>query len=106
EAVTAKGVAVAAEGEAKQERDRAVAEKQRADTEPATANAVPEFPQKNRFEQVTGGTGRGAVQDLSVSGALDRTAARIDGTFAGQPLVEAGGAGTDGKADMGVAVVW
>ena len=90
EAVTAKGAAVAAEGQAKQERDRAVAEKQRADTESATAKAVTEFLQKNLFEQVTGGTERGAAQDLSVSGALDRTAARIDGTFAGQPLVEAG----------------
>ena len=104
EAVTAKGVAVAAEGQAKQERDRAVAEKQRADTESATAKAVTEFLQKNLFEQVTGGTERGAAQDLSVSGALDRTAGRIDGTFAGQPLVEAGVREAVGLAYMGLSL--
>jgi tetratricopeptide (TPR) repeat protein/predicted Ser/Thr protein kinase len=104
EAVTAKGAAVAAEGQAKQERDRAVAEKQRADTESATAKAVTEFLQKNLFEQVTGGTERGAAQDLSVSGALDRTAARIDGTFAGQPLVEAGVREAVGLAYMGLSL--
>ena len=104
EAVTAKGVAVAAEGQAKQDRDRAVAEKQRADTESATAKAVTEFLQKNLFEQVTGGTERGAAQDLSVSGALDRTAARIDGTFAGQPLVEAGVREAVGVAYMGLSL--
>ena len=104
EAVTAKGVAVAAEGQAKLERDRAVAEKQRADTESATAKAVSEFLQKNLFEQVTGGTGRGAAPDLSVSGALDRTAARIDGTFAGKPLVEAGVREAVGTAYMGLSL--
>jgi non-specific serine/threonine protein kinase/serine/threonine-protein kinase len=104
EAVTARGVAVAAEGEAKQERDRAVAEKQRADTESATAKAVTEFLQRNLFEQVTGGTGRGAAPDMSVSGALDRTAARIDGAFAGQPLVEAGVREAVGISYMGLSL--
>jgi tetratricopeptide (TPR) repeat protein len=104
EAVTAKGAAVAAEGQAKQERDRAVEEKQRADIESATAKAVTEFLQKNLFEQVTGGTERGAAQDLSVSGALDRTAGRIDGTFAGQPVVEAGVREAVGIAYMGLSL--
>jgi tetratricopeptide (TPR) repeat protein/predicted Ser/Thr protein kinase len=90
DAVAARGVAVTAEAEAKQERDRALAEKRRADTESATAKAVSEFLQKNLFEQVAGGTGRGSATDLSVGGALDRAAARIDGAFADQPLVEAG----------------
>jgi len=89
-AVKAEEQAVASEAQAKLDRDKAVAEKQRADTESATAKAVSEFMQKNLFEQVTGGPQRGASQDLSVSGALDRAAARIDGTFNKQPLVEAG----------------
>jgi eukaryotic-like serine/threonine-protein kinase len=89
-AVRAEGQAVTSEAQAKLERDKAVAEKQRADTESATAKAVSEFLQKNLFEQVTGGTQRGLAADLSVSGALDRAAARIDGTFPTQPLVEAG----------------
>jgi hypothetical protein len=90
EALAAKGVAVAAESRAKLERDRAIAEKDRADTESATAKAVSEFLQKNLFEQITGGAQRPASPDLSVSGALDRAAVRIDGAFDKQPLVEAG----------------
>jgi tetratricopeptide (TPR) repeat protein len=90
EALSAKATAVAAEGRATVDRDKAVAEKQRADTEAATAKAVSEFMQKNLFEQVTGGGQRASSPDLSVSGALDRAAARVDGTFAGQTLVEAG----------------
>ena len=90
EALTAKGIAVTAEGQARLERDKAVAEKERADTESATAKAVTEFLQKNLFEQVTGGGQPGTSSDLSVSGALDRAAARIEGTFEKQPLVEAG----------------
>ena len=90
EALDAKGKAVEAESLARLERDKAVAEKERADIESATAKAVSEFLQKNLFEQVTGGTQRGATPDLSVSGALDRTAAKIGETFEKQPLVEAG----------------
>jgi hypothetical protein len=90
EALEAKEQAVAAEGQARLDRDKAVAEKQRADIESATAKAVSEFMQKNLFEQVTGGAQRGASLDLSVSGALDRAAGRIAGTFDKQPLVEAG----------------
>ena len=90
EALTAKGIAVAAESQARLDRDKAVSEKERADTESATAKAVTEFLNKNLFEQVSGGTQRGASTDVSVSGALDRAAARIDGAFKGQPLVEAG----------------
>src|SRR5688572_22292760 len=90
DALTARETAVAAENQAKLDRDRAVAEKDRADTEAATARAVTGFLQKNLFEQVTGGTGRGTSPDLSISGALDRAAARIDGEFDKQPLVEAG----------------
>ena len=103
DAVAARGVAVAAEGQATEERDRAVAEKRRADTESATAKAVSEFLQKNLFEQVTGGTDR-AAPDLSVSGALDRAAARIDGTFVGQPLVEAGVREAVGAAYVGLSL--
>jgi hypothetical protein len=90
EALDARGKAVEAEGQARLDRDKAIAEKQRADIESATAKAVSEFLQKNLFEQVTGGAQQSASLDLSVSGALDRTAARIEGTFDKQPLVEAG----------------
>jgi eukaryotic-like serine/threonine-protein kinase len=104
EAVTARGLAVEAGEHAKRERDRAIAEKERADTESATAKAVSEFMQKNLFEQVAGGTSTGAERDLSVSGALDRTAARIDGTFAGEPLVEAGVRESVARAYIGLSM--
>src|SRR5262245_20119340 len=101
-ALKAQAQAIESAEQARLERDKAIAEKQRADTESATAKAVSEFLQKNLFEQVTGGTGRGAAPDMSVSGALDRTAARIDDTFAGQPLVEAGVREAVGLAYMGL----
>src|SRR5262245_54871449 len=103
-ALAAEGIAVAAEGQAKEQRDKAVAEKERADTESATAKAVTGFLQKNLFEQVTGGAQRGATPDLSVSGALDRAAARIDGEFAKQPLVEAGVREATARAYMSLAL--
>lgn len=53
-----------------------------------TAKAVSEFLRKNLFEQVSGQ--RGAATDVGISGALDRAAAKIEGTFDKQPLVEAG----------------
>jgi serine/threonine protein kinase/tetratricopeptide (TPR) repeat protein len=90
EAVEAQRKAVAAEGVATEARDKAIEEKKRADTEAAIAKAVSEFMQKNLFEQVTGGVQGGASQDLGVSGALDRAAAKVDGMFDKQPLVEAG----------------
>ncbi len=87
-AVKAQGLAVESETQAKLERDKAVTEKERADTESATAKAVSDFLRKNLFEQVAGQ--RGASSDLGVSGALDRAAAKIEGAFDKQPLVEAG----------------
>jgi hypothetical protein len=104
DAVAARSVAVAAEQQAKQERDRAIAEKERADTESATATAVSEFLQRNLFEQVAGGGGESTAPGLSVSAALDRTAARIDQTFDGKPLVEAGVREAVGAAYMGVSL--
>src|SRR5262249_27222704 len=92
------------EDQAKLDRDKAIAEKQRADTESATARAVTEFLEKNLFEQVTGGAQRGTSPDLSVSGALDRAAARIQGTFDKQPLVEAGVREPVGSAYMSLAL--
>ena len=89
-AVKAEEQAVASEAQAKIERDKAVEAKQRADIESATAKGVSEFLQKNLFEQVSGGGARGTSADLSVSGALDRAASKIQGTFKDQPLVEAG----------------
>jgi non-specific serine/threonine protein kinase/serine/threonine-protein kinase len=104
EALASKGVAVAAEAQARLERDKAVAEKQRADTESATAKAVTEFLQKNLFEQVTGGSQRGGAPDLTVSGALDRATAKIDGAFDKQPLVEAGVREAIAKAYLGLSL--
>jgi tetratricopeptide (TPR) repeat protein len=104
DALTAQAAAVAAEGQAKLDRDLAVAEKERADTESATAKAVTEFLQKNLFEQVTGGAQRGSAPDLSVSGALDRAAARIEGTFTKQPLVEAGVRETVARAYLSLSL--
>jgi hypothetical protein len=89
-AVDAEKQAVQSEAQAKIERDKAVEAKLRADIESATAKGVSEFLQKNLFEQVTGGGSRGTSADLSVSGALDRAASRIQGTFKNEPLVEAG----------------
>jgi non-specific serine/threonine protein kinase/serine/threonine-protein kinase len=90
QAVQAQNQAVESEGHAKSQRDKAVAEKQRADTEAETAKAVSKFLQKNMFEQVAGQGQSGASSNVSVTSALDRAAARIDGTFDKQPLVEAG----------------
>jgi hypothetical protein len=90
EALRAKSIAEAAEVRATEDRDKAVYEKDRADIEAATAKAVTEFMQKNLFEQVTDGGQGGASVDLSIGGALDRAAAKIEGTFKKEPLVEAG----------------
>jgi len=78
---------------ATQERNRAVAEKVRADTESATAKAVNDFLQNDLLAQasanVQAGPGTKPDPDLKVRTALDRAAARMQGRFDKQPLVEA-----------------
>ena len=78
---------------ANQERDRAVREKERADFETATARAVADFLQKDLLAQASANAqARPDVKpdpDLKVRTALDRAAARLEGKFAAQPLVEA-----------------
>ena len=78
---------------ATQERNRAVAEERRADTESATAKAVNDFLQNDLLAQasasVQAGPGAKPDPDLKVRTALDRAAARMEGKFDKQPLVEA-----------------
>jgi hypothetical protein len=71
------------------ERDRAVAERTRGHRV-GDRQGGQRIPPENLFEQVTGGAQRGTTApDLSVSGALDRAAANVGGTFRG----ELGGSG-------------
>jgi eukaryotic-like serine/threonine-protein kinase len=79
--------ALAAEETAKQERNRAIAERERANTEAATAKAVTDFLRNDLLGQASPNAQAGP--DLKVRTALDRAAQRIEGKFAGKPLVEA-----------------
>ena len=85
--------AVAAESLAVEERNRALAEKQRADEEAATTKAVSDFLQGDLLAQASANNQAGPNTkpdpDLKVRTALDRAAARIQGKFDKQPLVEA-----------------
>ncbi|MGA7412350.1 MAG: serine/threonine-protein kinase [Bryobacteraceae bacterium] len=75
------------------ERNRAIAEKHRADDEAASANAVSNFLQHDLLSQASAyqqaRPGSKPDPDLKVRTALDRAAARIEGKFEKQPLVEA-----------------
>ncbi|PWU10955.1 MAG: hypothetical protein C5B51_03515 [Terriglobia bacterium] len=85
--------ALSAEQLSSQERNRAVAEKHRADTEAAAARAVNEFLQNDLLAQASASTQANPNTkpdpDLKVRTALDRAAARIQGKFDQQPVVEA-----------------
>lgn len=75
------------------ERNRALAEKQRADDESAAAKAVNRFLQEDLLSQASAyqqaRPGSKPDPDLKVRTALDRAAARIEGKFDKQPVVEA-----------------
>jgi eukaryotic-like serine/threonine-protein kinase len=90
---TERNHAVSAQNQAVQERNRAVAERSRADSESATAKAVSDFLQKDLLAQASANTqstpNTKPDPDLKVRTALDRAAARIQGKFDKQPLVEA-----------------
>lgn len=78
---------------AEQERNRAIDESKRADTQSAVAQAVNDFLQNDLLAQA-GARAQAAPKTrpdpgLTVRGALDRAAAKIDGKFESQPLVEA-----------------
>jgi tetratricopeptide (TPR) repeat protein/predicted Ser/Thr protein kinase len=100
--------AIAAEAQSIQERNRALAEKQRADTEAATARAVNGFLRNDLLAQAAARThtqpDSNPDPDLTVRTALDRAAARIDGRFNTQPMVEASIRLTVGNAynDLGL----
>lgn len=85
----AEAVAIEQRNEAEAERNEAVQQKKRADTQAATAAAVSQFLQKDLFEQASSSQ-TGASADQSLRGALDRAAAKIQGNYDKDPLVEAG----------------
>jgi tetratricopeptide (TPR) repeat protein len=86
-------LALSAERSATRERNRALTEKQRADDEGAAAKAVNNFLQEDLLSQASAyNQARPDSKpdpDLKVRTALDRAAARIEGKFDKQPLVEA-----------------
>jgi len=85
--------AVTAEAQAVEQRNRAVVEKQRADTESAAARAISDFLRNDLLSQASASTQASPNTrpdpDLKVRTALDRAAARIEGKFDKQPLVQA-----------------
>jgi hypothetical protein len=88
--------AIAAEQAANRERNTAIAERERANTEAATAKAVTDFLRDDLLGQASPNAQAGA--DLKVRTALDRAAQRIEGKFAGKPLVEADVRSTIGES--------
>jgi eukaryotic-like serine/threonine-protein kinase len=85
--------AVSAEQQAVEARNRAISEQQRANNEAATAKAVNDFLQNDVLAQASANAQAGPNTkpdpDLKVRTTLDRAAARIQGKFENQPLVEA-----------------
>jgi predicted Ser/Thr protein kinase len=79
--------AFAAENQAKADRDRAIRESQRADTEAMNAHTINDFLEEDILAQADPNTE--PDPDLKVRTALDQAAARIEGKFEDQPLVEA-----------------
>lgn len=88
--------AIAAEQTANRERNTAIAERERANTEAATAKAVTDFLRDDLLGQASPNAQAGA--DLKVRTALDRAAQRMEGKFAGKPLVEADVRSTIGES--------
>jgi tetratricopeptide (TPR) repeat protein/predicted Ser/Thr protein kinase len=92
-AVRAEQAATDERNREEQERNRALDEKKRADTQSAVAEAVNNFLQNDLLAQA-GSRGQAVSNskpepNLTVRSALDRAAARIEGKFKSQPLVEA-----------------
>src|SRR5262249_10868276 len=108
QAVQERNRAITAEKQAEQDRNTAIGEKQRADSAAATAAAVNAFLQNDLLAQASNETQAGPDSkpdpNLTVRAALDKAAARIQGKFAGQPLVEASIRETIGRtyADLGL----
>ena len=100
--------AVTAEAAASRQLDNAVLQMHRADTEAVTARAVSDFLQKDLLGQASANNqstaNRKPDPDLKVRTALDRAAAKIEGAFQNQPLVEAAVRQTIGNAytDLGL----
>ena len=107
-ALQSQRAATAAGAKAVEERNRAVAETQRADKESATSKAISDFLQKDLLAQASPNTQAAPATkpdpELKVRTALDRAAARIEGKFSNQPLVEASIRQTIGRAylDLGL----
>ena len=100
--------AVASESQAVRDRNIAVEQKKRADTAAATSAAVNDFLQNDLLAQASNlkqaGPGSTPDPDIKIRTALDRAAARIEGKFPNQPLVEASIRQTIGRTytDLGV----
>jgi len=100
--------ALAAERVAAADRNRALTESDRADNEAATARSINEFLEKDLLAQASPSDQNSANgspdPDLKVRTALDRAAERIQGKFAGQPLIEASIRQTIGESylDLGL----
>jgi tetratricopeptide (TPR) repeat protein/predicted Ser/Thr protein kinase len=96
--------AAASAARAVKDRDEAQHQRKRADTEAATAQAVNSFLQDDLLAQasnrVQSGPGSTPDPDLKIRTALDRAAARIEGKFDSQPLVEASIRQTMGETYM------
>ena len=98
-AIAAQQAAIAAERAAAEDRNRA-------NDEAATARSINEFLENDLLAQASpssqnSGTGN-PDPDLKVRTALDRAAERIQGKFAGQPLVEASIRQTIGESYVGL----
>lgn len=100
--------ALSAERSEAAEKDRAVAESRRADNEAATARNINDFLEKDLLAQgdpkIQANPERKPDPDLKVRTALDRAAERIQGKFAGEPLIEASIRQTIGESyyDLGL----
>jgi tetratricopeptide (TPR) repeat protein len=100
--------ALSAERSEAAEKDRAVAESRRADNEAATTRNINDFLEKDLLAQgdpkIQANPERKPDPDLKVRTALDRAAERIQGKFAGEPLIEASIRQTIGESyyDLGL----
>jgi len=101
--------AVRAEQQANEARNQALTQQQRADKESATAKAVNEFLRTDLLAQASAYNQASPTfkpdPDLKVRTALDRAAARVEGKFDKQPLVEASIRQTIGSSYMDLGLL-
>jgi non-specific serine/threonine protein kinase/serine/threonine-protein kinase len=108
-ALAAERAATAAQAQALLDRNRALAEEERADAEASNAKAMNDFLQNDLLAQASQVGAKGQRDgkpdpDLKVRSVLDRAAARIEGRFPSQPLLEASIRHTMGLAYYGLGL--